>query len=630
MLLPMSKIKSLQLNNFKFFRDSKPLILDGKHLLLYGENGSGKSSVFWGLYTLLEAAYKQPNEVKSYFDSSDTSLVNIFANKKTDSITGIEHSDSYITIETDNGKTFTVSLLDTSICGNNDAKESRKATDFLNYQSLFTFQHFKNSEHVDLSNAFDYYILPYVTFTPMRINGKNLSNAAEMWKEYQNGPTKVRGYIRKNNYNEFRIFESHFKSEFQKLIDFINQNSYDIINEFGYDIHFKLSYISPSNYIGYKKYDYQKYKIILTIDSYNGKSIPINRPQTFLNEAKLTALALSIRLCVLKYRTNTLVSDALHVLILDDIMISLDMSNREMLSELLLKKDGYADKYQLLFFTHDRNLFQYLDKKIGQLNNKSNWKEMGIYIGKDSYSIEYPVIVDEEADSYSKAEKYKEAFDYETASIYIRKTLEQILKDLLPPEILKSNPDTFVSLQTMWDKFKQIYSPIDANILSLFENTKLLILNPAAHLLSKPIYKSELNRAFMLVDELKKIPSKYKEIILIEKGAKVEYKSTSTLQYLCSFNLDIDMRADRETKMVVNDPRCSNIYFEYDGKQYYDPNTGLSNMNHPLKTATPKLSRFVKGLSQNPFNITENDFLDNAKVNGISLREYLDGHSLTI
>ena len=625
----MSKIKSLQLNNFKFFRQSNPIILDGKHLLLYGENGSGKSSIFWGLYTLLEAAYKQPNEVKSYFNSSDTSLVNIFAIKQTDPGTGIEHSDSYVTIETDNGKTFKASLLDTTICGNNDAKESRKAMDFLNYQSLFAFQHFKNSENVDLSDVFDYYILPYVTFSPIRVNGKDISNAGEMWKEYQNGPTKVGGNIKKNNKNEFQSFESHFKTEFQKLIDFINQNSYDIIKELGYDINFTLSYTLPSSYIGYKIYDYQKYKIILTIDSYNGKSIPINRPQTFLNEAKLTALALSIRLCVLKYRTNTLAADALQVLVLDDIMISLDMSNREMLSELLLKNGGYADKYQLLFFTHDRNLFQFIDRRIGQLNNKSNWKEIGIYIGKDSHGIEYPVIVDEEADSYSKAQKFKDAFDYETASIYIRKTLEQILKNLLPPEILKSDPDTFVSLQSMWDKFKQIYSP-DANIINLFKNSKLLILNPSAHLLSKPIYKRELDRAFLLVDELKKIPSKYKEIILIEKGAKVDYKSTSTPQYLCSFNLDVDMRADRETKRVVKEPRCSNIYFEYDGKQFYDPNTGLSDMNHPLKTATPKLSRFVKGLSQNPFNITENDFLDNAKVNGISLREYLDGHSLTI
>lgn len=627
---PMSKIKSIQLNNFKFFRDSKPLILDGKHLLLYGENGSGKSSVFWGLYTLLEAAYKQPNEVKSYFNSSDTSLVNIFANKQTDPGTGIEHYDSYVTIETDNEKTFKASLLDTTICGNNDAKESRKAMDFLNYQSLFAFQHFKNSENVDLSDVFDYYILPYVTFSPIRVNGKEISNAGEMWKEYQNGPTKVRGNIKKNNKNEFQSFESHFKSEFQKLIDFINQNSYDIIKELGYDINFTLSYTLPSSYIGYKIYDYQKYKIILTIDSYNGKSIPINRPQTFLNEAKLTALALSIRLCVLKYRTNTLATDALQVLVLDDIMISLDMSNREMLSELLLKNGGYADKYQLLFFTHDRNLFQFIDRRIGQLNNKSNWKEIGIYIGKDSHGIEYPVIVDEEADSYSKAHKFKDAFDYETASIYIRKTLEQILKNLLPPEILKSNPDTFVSLQSMWGKFKQIYSPIDTNIMSLFENSKLLILNPAAHLLSKPIYKRELERAFKLVDELKKISSKYKEIVLIEKGAKVEFKTTSIPQYLCSFNLDVDMRADRETKQVVKEPRCSNIYFEYDGKQFFNPDTGTSDTNHPLKTATPLLSRFIKGLSHNPFNITENDFLDNAKVNGISLREHLDGYGLTI
>ena len=602
----MSKIKSLQLNNFKFFRQSDPIILNGKHLLLYGENGSGKSSIFWGLYTLLEAAYKQPNEVKSYFNSSDTSLVNIFANKQTAPGTGIEHYDSYVTIETDNGKTFKASLLDTTICGNNDAKESRKAMDFLNYQSLFAFQHFKNSENVDLSDVFDYYILPYVTFTPIRVNGKEISNAGEMWKEYQNGPTKVGGNIKKNNKNEFQRFESHFRNEFQRLIDFINQNSYDIIKELGYDIHFTLSYTLPSSYIGYKIYDYHKYKIILTIDSYNGKSISINRPQTFLNEAKLTALALSIRLCVLKYRTNTLAADALQVLVLDDIMISLDMSNREMLSELLLKNGGYADKYQLLFFTHDRNLFQFIDRRIGQLNNKSNWKEIGIYIGKDSHGIEYPVIVDEEADSYSKAQKY-----------------------LLPPEILKSDPDTFVSLQSMWDKFKQIYSP-DANIINLFKNSKLLILNPSAHLLSKPIYKRELDRAFKLVDELKKISSKYKEIVLIEKGAKVQFKTTSTPQYLCSFNLDVAMCADRETKQVANEPRCSNIYFEYDGKQYYDPNTGQSDINHPLKTATPKLSRFVKGLSQNPFNITENDFLDNAKVNGISLREYLDGHSLTI
>ena len=52
----MSRIKTLHINNFKFFRNSTPIELNGKHLLLYGENGSGKSSVYYAIYTLLEAA----------------------------------------------------------------------------------------------------------------------------------------------------------------------------------------------------------------------------------------------------------------------------------------------------------------------------------------------------------------------------------------------------------------------------------------------------------------------------------------------------------------------------------------------------------------------------------------------
>lgn len=38
----MSKIKRIWLNNFKFFGSSSPIELAGEHLLLYGENGSGK------------------------------------------------------------------------------------------------------------------------------------------------------------------------------------------------------------------------------------------------------------------------------------------------------------------------------------------------------------------------------------------------------------------------------------------------------------------------------------------------------------------------------------------------------------------------------------------------------------
>lgn len=56
----MSKISQILLSNFKFFNKEEVIDINNNHLLLYGENGSGKSSLFWGIYTLLEASFKQP------------------------------------------------------------------------------------------------------------------------------------------------------------------------------------------------------------------------------------------------------------------------------------------------------------------------------------------------------------------------------------------------------------------------------------------------------------------------------------------------------------------------------------------------------------------------------------------
>lgn len=113
----MSKIKTLHINNFKFFRCSKPLDLNGRHLLLYGENGNGKSSVYYGLYTLLEAASKQPDSVRRYFDpDNDQSLVNIYA----DTTHGKENTGSYIQITDDAAHTTcrlpTLIVLQIIIC----------------------------------------------------------------------------------------------------------------------------------------------------------------------------------------------------------------------------------------------------------------------------------------------------------------------------------------------------------------------------------------------------------------------------------------------------------------------------------------------------------------------------------
>ena len=92
----------------------------------------------------------------------------------------------------------------------------------------------------------------------------------------------------------------------------------------------------------------------------------VSRPQAFLNEAKLTQLALSVRFAA--SLVNLHESD-LKLLVLDDLLVSLDMSNRMRVVEILLS-DTFAN-YQKLIFTHELGFFQECRRLIG--SSSSDW-----------------------------------------------------------------------------------------------------------------------------------------------------------------------------------------------------------------------------------------------------------------
>lgn len=63
----MAKINEITINGFKAFPSMYKLELGGKHLLMYGENGSGKSSIYYALHCLFNS-YRKPDMGKKYFD----------------------------------------------------------------------------------------------------------------------------------------------------------------------------------------------------------------------------------------------------------------------------------------------------------------------------------------------------------------------------------------------------------------------------------------------------------------------------------------------------------------------------------------------------------------------------------
>lgn len=74
----MAGIKEIEIEGFKAFPNKFSLELD-KNLLMYGENGSGKSSIYYALHALLQSVYK-PDKGAKYFryeDSEETSSTSI-------------------------------------------------------------------------------------------------------------------------------------------------------------------------------------------------------------------------------------------------------------------------------------------------------------------------------------------------------------------------------------------------------------------------------------------------------------------------------------------------------------------------------------------------------------------------
>lgn len=633
----------MHIHNFKFFDEQPAIELGetGKHLLLYGENGSGKSSVYWALYTLFECSLKEEKDIEKYFvdtnDPRQQSLINIYASKQSDLATKKEHFNSFIKVKTTDNPAieYEVSLLNTDISAKVDAVEVNQASDFINYKVLYKFQDFWNGQPIDLAKIFEGYVLPYVRFAEYSLwrDGtlQPRTSAFEMWQEIQNGPgttTNSKGktiqvYKYSNENKQFEKFAKHFNDEFQNLIDFINANAPDMLKKLGYDIDFELKYHRHSHRKKDTTYSFEPFKIDLKITSYLGKKIDIHRPQSFLNEAKITAIAIAIRLTILKKRVNEEAPDVLKFIVFDDVMISLDMNNRDKLIDFLLdEENNFTKDYQLLFLTHDKNLFDFVSFKIKKLHDPAKWVFKEMYAGKDVASKkEYPILIESDLEFIDKAKKYFDAKDYTASSIYIRKELEKIVNERLPAELKYKSDGTFLSLQTLWgnmiNRYLALGKPVSEDIKKSFDETKLMVLNPQAHFqhISMPIYKVELEKAFDLITDLKTNYPIPQYTLLLTKGMKLQFKHP-TENYSFDFELLSDFYVDDLAGVKTPKyPKCRIEKWQYNGTEFWDFQDNVAKI--PAKQIEQRLEQIKARHIANvavPLNIDSEMFDSNTKI----------------
>ena len=538
----MSKIQSIHINNFKFFCESKPIELNGKNLLLYGENGSGKSSIYNALYTVLEAASKEPDKVKKYFvypsEEHPESLVNIHAAHDE-----VGMADSYVEIVEDNGKKYRLAYDHTEVCGGASYIESQRSTDFINYRSLFSFQMFRNSESSDLHDVFEYSVIPYLPCQAYEYRDRTYRTLSDLFKVYAevemlrepnpNGKLVIYKRSRSKLYENFEKLEKAINSRLSGLIDYINSQLQDeehpeegLLYKLGCSFKAKLTYKPLTHSKTETEIKYKPYKVLLEIVEYEGETVCIKRPNVFLNEAKMSALAFAIRWAILTKRPDDQATpDALRVLVLDDLMISLDMGNREKILRFLLN-DERALQYQMLFMTHERTLFECMKNKlvikyhIGTENEVEKLEQNG-WILREMYDHEaegkhLPVIEPYET-SYSKAldhfNGHSGKIDYCACGNALRKGIEEELVRIFESwhvvhDGVMVNAHNKLMIKTLVQIGAREFPihHISPQVIDDIEQLRSFVLNPSSHYNPESnFYKDELEDAFEAYRVLRKI-----------------------------------------------------------------------------------------------------------------------------
>jgi AAA15 family ATPase/GTPase len=159
-----SRLHKIEITNFKAFREFT-LDLDGRHLLVYGNNGAGKSSLYWALYTFLQSARKPTEEVEKYFiPGGSQTLLNIHEQREAAPRLGrlaltfrdtTTDADSAFNISKDDHETKKIPLIE----------KGDLASDFITYRFFFGFSDFKNSKDFNLWPLFRDEILPFCVST---------------------------------------------------------------------------------------------------------------------------------------------------------------------------------------------------------------------------------------------------------------------------------------------------------------------------------------------------------------------------------------------------------------------------------------------------------------------------------
>lgn len=518
------RIHSLTLTDFRAFPGPEPASfeLDGKNLLVYGENGAGKSSLFHALREFF--ALKPSRRLTGYkniFSAAppDTPRVEVSFDDNSPPVAWnltVATGGGFGTGGYGAGAYDGVRLIEhhpATAAGGSDPRVAEAALRraCLDYRALLD----TNYKHGDGEiNFFDIAVRHLVHDFPVTVSGGTSKTVGELWDAVERsakakpaGPragAAPRPALLTVNAAcvEFNQGLNQALTALQPLVgtllsDLIGADVTVAIPTFA-----GVTY-SPSHW---KAERVIAGKLLKMGVSFRAQALPT--PQSFLNEARLSALALAIYLAGRLACTPSAPGTALKLLVLDDVLIGLDHSNRLPVLDML--RQHFSD-WQIVLLTHDHVWFEMVRFYLA---DGDRWKCLEIFESLDPVrGIPAPImrpLGDNPADtSLRQAQDLLNSHYVPAAANYTRAAFELALKSFCEkrgvpvPFKMDSRELKTEALLTAVENWWAGHSS-KSGIGAVVERVKLfrkVVLNPYSHASPPNIAAAEVQGAIHAIND---------------------------------------------------------------------------------------------------------------------------------
>ena len=390
------RITGVEIANYRGFAgDSFRLALEhGENLLVYGENGAGKSSLY--------------NSLKDFLNAASSTGINIDQHRNRDNAV----SAPAIRITSTTGPTAEWTKA-TRGQDTNDWRNLDDGKGFLDYRVLLRFY---NATHDGTGRIDLFQLLVEGMLAQHRMEVTGTPTFLFEWREINRRGHY--GYLTENEKEEVKARVARFNAAFQIAAGQLALRATELLHDFDSDIGIAFARERDADFTWYPK------NVIaprFVAEASRPNRAPVTDYHEVFNEARLSAMAICLFFAALK----TCPIDGPRLLVLDDVLIGLDMANRRKVMNLVQKL--FPD-WQIVILTYHKAWFEVLKSriKVGGWGG-NDWRSIIIRPERHRRSTLVTIAHDDSSTALETAKLCLERRDHKAAAVYTRTAFEVVL-----------------------------------------------------------------------------------------------------------------------------------------------------------------------------------------------------------